>query len=82
MDWVNFKGANLQLGKPRDWDDATQGECGTLPVLRDDAGFVSCWRPTPDELAMLNDGGVVTLTVIGEGHPPVSLATAIVEVLQ
>lgn len=35
----------------------------------------SLWEPTPDELAELNAGGVVVLTIVGTSHPPVELKT-------
>lgn len=34
----------------------------------------SFWRPSPEELALLMNGGVVELTVIGRLHPPVGVA--------
>jgi hypothetical protein len=35
--------------------------------------MVSAWEPTPQELAILNAGGKVMLSVIGTAHPPVLL---------
>ena len=37
--------------------------------------MTSVWEPTPTELAMLNAGGAVRLTILGVGHPPVALST-------
>lgn len=37
--------------------------------------MTSVWEPTPAELAMLNAGGAVRLTICGTVHPPVMLAT-------
>lgn len=34
----------------------------------------SVWAPTPEELALLNDGGLVTLSILGTQHPPVFVA--------
>jgi hypothetical protein len=31
------------------------------------------WMPTPDELAALNAGAPIMLTVVGTGHPPVMI---------
>lgn len=45
--------------------EAVEGE-GT-PVMH------SAWKPGPDELARLNGGGAVVLSVIGKAHPPVFL---------
>lgn len=33
--------------------------------------MASAWEPTPEELAQLNAGGSVRLTVVGTAHPPV-----------
>ena len=38
-----------------------------LPVVK------SYWRPTPEELAALNAGGLVALSVVGTTMPPVAL---------
>ncbi len=35
--------------------------------------MTSVWEPTPAELAMLNAGGAVLLTICGTVHPPVML---------
>jgi len=37
--------------------------------------MASVWEPTPAEMAMLNAGGAVRLTILGTGHPPVMLTT-------
>lgn len=33
----------------------------------------SFWRPTPEELALLNNGGAVMLSVFGSTHAPLRL---------
>lgn len=33
----------------------------------------SLWTPTEEELAILNDGGAVQLSILGTQHPPVFL---------
>jgi len=35
----------------------------------------SIWEPTPAELAILNQGGFVRLSIVGVLHPPVLLTT-------
>lgn len=74
MDPVKIEGANLVLGKPSNWTDR---ECGSLHAYRDTADGVtittSAWKPTPDELAAINSGATVYLTVWGQAHPPVSV---------
>lgn len=57
----------------------TQDEYHALAV-RDEviAGInhmTSLWEPTPAELAQLNAGGHVRLTILGNGHPPVMITT-------
>lgn len=76
---ATIKGATHNPGAPRDWTEAN-GPCGTLPIIhrRDAHGnpeSVSAWKPTPEELAQLNAGGFVILSVIG-WQIPVSIYTA------
>lgn len=33
----------------------------------------SLWRPTPEELAALNEGAIIALNVLGTAQPPVRL---------
>jgi hypothetical protein len=35
--------------------------------------MVTAWFPTPDELAAINAGAPIHLTVVGTGHPPVMM---------
>lgn len=54
-------------------------ECHALPITRvvfeetGSPGVVSYWLPTPDELALLNAGAAMRLTVWGRTHPPLAL---------
>lgn len=32
MDFQNVRGENAYFGQPRNWDEETDGKCGTLPV--------------------------------------------------
>lgn len=55
-----------------------QDEFENLPivdvVLPDNVpAMLSCWKPTPEELQTLNEGGFVTLGILGVSHPPVML---------
>lgn len=46
-------------------------------VRNEDGSFNSIatfWKPTPEELKLLNEGGVMTLYVLDQRHPPVWLA--------
>jgi hypothetical protein len=73
-----IEGMTRDLNKPRDWDEERDGPCGSLPI-RDEVfgGRVSImfseWKPSTEELALLNAGASVILGVCGTVHPPVSL---------
>lgn len=55
----------------------TQDEYHALAIRDEDIlgvnSMTSVWEPTPAELRMLNEGGAVRLTILGEIHPPVML---------
>jgi len=64
-----------ELGKPADWDEAVNGPCETLPVVRNDAAALSYsyWRiPFGHRLAILF-GVPLRLCVASYTHPAVSL---------
>lgn len=71
-----IRGANAELGKPKDWDDS-KGICNSLPVrieLMDDCEtpcMISAWFPTREEQLAILSGGVVYLRIVGASHPPV-----------
>lgn len=73
MDYVNFRGVNAVLRAPKNWDTAANGPCGDLPVCAHDHGLTSVWKPSPEELAALNAGGGVMLTIASSVHPPVMM---------
>ena len=70
---IRFSSANAALTAPPDWDEEANGPCEPLPVLQNANGFLSVWVPTEDELASLNAGGGVYLTVSGKSHPVVQI---------
>ncbi|RFP19180.1 hypothetical protein [Duganella sp. BJB475] len=67
---------NAVLGAPAGWNQA-EVPCSALPITRTECegmpAVVSYWKPTAEELAMLNAGGSVALWVCGDSMPPVSL---------
>lgn len=73
-------GFNRMLGAPLGWDKERDGSCSGLAVRvvgdpRDGLNHVQCksaWEPTPEELALLNAGGSVILTIVG-GQPAVMI---------
>lgn len=79
MNAIRHHSNNGTLGRP---DGMTDAECQALPVTRivyDLAGgdqapaSVSYWQPTAEQLALLNAGKPVWLSVMGHAHPPVML---------
>ncbi len=72
----HFIGQSRVLEAPDGYDHQKNGECVGLPVrferLGDYLTSKSVWKPTPEQLAVLNEGGAIELTVIG-GQPPVML---------
>lgn len=67
---------NGVLGAPAGWDQE-QLPCGALPITRTEvegqAAIVSYWRPSAEELVILNAGGSVALWIIGATMPPVAV---------
>jgi hypothetical protein len=76
MEKVKVRDQNADFGKPVDWDPAKDGNCGNLPIRREQIGrrqyHFSNWLPNAAELAHLNAGGVVELCCVGV-QPPVSV---------
>lgn len=77
MKGIKFDGFNVEMGKPKDWNEETHGECYSLPVLqaRQDNGLLTCtsvWSLTDEERAQIAAGANVALICVG-GQPPVSL---------
>ena len=71
---TKFAGITHYLGAPPGWDhDSDLGECMPLPIKRDEYGFTSMWVPDSDELAALNAGAAVQLTIMADAHPVVSV---------
>lgn len=75
---THFPAATHQLHKPGNMEDE---ECRTAPAAIGVDGrfpcFVTAWRPTPQELEELNNGGMVYLHIVSNGLPPHYLATRI-----
>jgi len=75
----DFAGSR-HIGAPADWDQDRDGPCGALPVVDafDKASgmlvMYSVWRPSPEEIAALLNGGAIRLGVVGFAHPVVNMA--------
>lgn len=61
------------MGAPKGWKPDEDGNCCHLAVRVIDNVWQSAWEPTPGELAMLNAGGSIVLSIVG-GQPPVMLS--------
>ena len=61
MNKIQHPSNNGVLGAPAGWDQA-ELPCGALPITRTHVGdlpaVVSYWRPSVEELAVLNSGGL------------------------
>lgn len=84
MHFVDFEGTNHSFGKPQEMRD---DQCGTLRVKRgltDIQGdkfpvSTSGWKPSDEDLAKLNAGGLIYLNIYGMGHPVVSVSTELID---
>lgn len=81
---VEFEGCNAHFGPPSDLEES---QCATIHAFQTVVSCGSCegaalvvtaWKPTPDELAQLNAGNPVFLSVLG-GLPPHFLTTNLAE---
>lgn len=76
MNKIQHPSNNSVLGAPAGWDQKIL-PCSALPITRTEVdgqpAVVSFWKPTPEELALLNQGQAIALWVIGGTMPPVSL---------
>lgn len=69
----HFHGQTHVLEAPQGWDHKERGECGCLPIMARDGYLTSVWRPSADELTMLNSGGGIVLHIAANAHPVVAL---------
>jgi hypothetical protein len=70
------RNATHLFSKPENWDDEADGPCGDLQVRAETFGgreiveLISTWKPSADELAHLNAGGVVEIGLCVITQPP------------
>lgn len=74
MNPTKIPGANRILNPPRDWDFEHNGPCDALEVLDTGKFFQSAWVPDSLELACINAGAPVVLTIWGRQLPPASVS--------
>jgi hypothetical protein len=80
MYFTDFPEANFTFTKPENMRD---DQCGTLRVQRGlaDVGgekfpvSISAWKPEPEDIERINNGGLIYLNIFGNGHPMVSVST-------
>lgn len=64
------------LGAPAEWDQ-NELPCGALAITdvvwEGVPSLVSFWRPDAADLAALNAGGLIALSICGDRMPPVAL---------
>ena len=74
---VLIENFSVTLGAPEGWTPDTTGDCRPLAIRVGMQGDLvkmeSAWEPTPQELALIAEGGRVVLRVLGVSHPPVWL---------
>ncbi|MGV8869280.1 MAG: hypothetical protein ACOH2S_20355 [Janthinobacterium svalbardensis] len=77
MNKIQHPSNNGVLGAPAGWDQGAL-PCSALPITRTHVGdlpaVVSYWRPSVEELAVLNSGGSIALWVLGATMAPVNLS--------
>lgn len=77
MQKIQHPSNNDVLGAPAGWDQSAL-PCSALLITRAQFNgmdaIVSFWRPSDEELAVLNAGGSVELAILGRTMPPVSLS--------
>jgi hypothetical protein len=74
MNPTTIPGANRVFQPPKDWDAERQGVCEPLPVLDTGEFFQAAWLPDGQELACLQAGAPVVVTIWGRSLPPHAVA--------
>jgi hypothetical protein len=73
MNSLALTDATRRMAAPQGWDHERDGICHTLDICDRDGFMISAWRPTPAELARLNEGEPIFLHIQGVVHPVVAL---------
>lgn len=72
---VRIEGYTREMAKGQDeyLNLCIKDELVDVPGVGVVPSMLSCWEPTPQQLAALNRGGKVFLRILGSSLPPVSL---------
>ena len=73
MQAIIFEGVTNIAKAPPDWDEEKYGPCADLPVQIADGYCRSIWKPSPEQLAILNAGGGFVLDIVGNKQPVVAV---------
>lgn len=77
MQSVTLRGKNvIDYGPPANWDEKKYGPCAHLSVHKSEIGLTTFYQPDPDEMAILNTGGAIQLTIMTEVHPVIMMGVA------
>ncbi len=76
---IHFEGAQI-IGKPKNWDDAKDGQCIGLPAMvgvlpNGMKSFTSVWKPSDEERIAISLGANIALSSFGV-QTPVTLSAA------
>lgn len=77
MEAVRICGANKVFAKPSDWNEAIDGPCDDLHVLKTETQMRSAWHPTNEEIDALMAGEVVLIAVFGQALPPLMVGVSV-----
>ena len=67
---IPFEGMNRVYTAPANWDEATMGRCGDLPVRQEPGAITSCYELDSDDLYRLAAGEKLYFTIY-QNHQPV-----------
>jgi len=69
---------DIERAPPKDWDEEKDGPCTNMPFRIVEPGYLEmAFHPSDEELAALNQGGVVILTIAGPNHYPLKIGVSL-----
>lgn len=77
---VNWKEPTRTIGAPSDWDERSEEPCASLSILdqpdpriNNENVMLSLWKPSEEELELLNQGYPLMLGIVGRQHPVIQI---------